>query len=85
MNRIEMATMSLLFLVISVWVFYTLNNKKNNKNANEYFTSECKPECCQPPNVNSQLSCYGGCVCLDKNDQALLGSRGNNSNPFTQM
>ena len=42
--------------------------------------NQCSPECCP-----GQFSCSGGCVCLTKQQEEILQSRGNNSHvPTTQ-
>jgi len=38
--------------------------------------NECKPECCK----SSSYSCSHGCVCLTKEQEHMVSSRGGNSN-----
>lgn len=77
---LEKAIPSLIMLVLSVWVYFVLNGSKQT---NEAF-ADCKPQCCLA-GKNSQLSCQGGCVCLNAGEQAVMQSRGGNSNPYSEI
>jgi len=59
-------------LILAVCTFYLLRSWTGR----EPF-SQCSPECCLPPH-SAQLSCSTGCVCLNKKDSYLLGTRGGN-------
>jgi hypothetical protein len=77
-------------IILSTLIFEVLKQKRAQK---EVFTSQlapiesnyqpkmfmfaenqCNPSCCP-----GQFSCSGGCVCMTKQQETLLASRGNNS------
>ena len=76
-------------IVLAAFIFEMLKPKRVKElfdsasasaNANEqpklfmFAENQCSPECCP-----GQFSCSGGCVCLTKQQEDILQSRGNNS------
>ena len=48
--------------------------KKEQPKLFMFAENQCSPACCP-----GQFSCSGGCVCLTKQQEAMLAARGNNS------
>jgi len=54
----------------------------NTKSLFLYKHNDCKPECCEF-GKGTDVSCSGGCVCYNKEQNELISSRGDNVYPQT--
>lgn len=53
---------------------------ENNEKIFTFSKNTCDPSCCNFEN-NATLSCSKGCICMTKDQESLLGSRGGNNTP----